>query len=323
MHPAKDDIAKASQQIGLTDSQAESLWQSLQDIRANKPKINFASFLIYIGSLIALLSLTWFYTGQLKSGYALLTSTAYALIFFSTSFYFWHTKKLKVPGGLLSALGIVMVPPIVYSLQNVMHWWPTPSSDHYGSFYRWAHGAWVPMEICTLLVACLVLYFVRFPFITVPIYFIISFMSMDAIDLLTDPETNHWRYYSAASIAVGTLLNVLAFVLYRKDLKDFGFWAYLFGMFLCWGGLTGWNTQTELGEFIYFSINVLFLLLAHFFHRKIFMVFGSLGVVVYMSHLAMVFSDSLMFSYILAAIGFSIMMLATFLLRSKKVPQLG
>lgn len=317
MHPIKNDIAKASKQIGLTDSQIENLWQAFQEIQTNKPKFSFSNALLYVGAIITFLSMTYFYTAHLKDSYSLFISIIYAIIFFGSGFYFWYGMKLRVPGGILSALGIVMVPLIIYSMQNVMDWWPS-SSIKYTGFYTWIHGNWVPMEICTLAIACLILYYIRFPFITVLIYIIISFMFLDAIDLLTDPKSDRWVYYSTASLALGTLLNILAFTLSRKDHKNFGFWSYLFGLFLFWSGLTSWNIQTEWGYFTYFLINAAFILLANFFHRKIFMVFGSFGIIYYISHLAYIFSDSLIFSYALGAIGFSIIIFATFLLRSRK-----
>lgn len=318
MHPTKDDIAKASKQIGLTSSQADSLWQALEEIQTNKPKSGFLTALLYVGAITAFLSMSWFYTAHLQNSYSLLISTAYALIFLGAGFYFWKRKKLKIPGGVLACLGIVMVPLIVYSLQNVMHWRPTSPANHYTSFYHWINGYFVPMEICTLSVACLVLYFIRFPFITVPIYFTLTFMSMDAIHLFADPKVDHWPYYCTASIAIGSLLNILGLALCRKDQKDFGFWSLLFGMFLCWIGLTFWNIETEWGHFTYFLIHFAFILLSSLLHRKIFIFFGSLGIICYIGHLAYVFSDSLMFSYALGAIGFSIIMLATFLMRSRK-----
>lgn len=318
MNSIKDDIAKASKQIGLTDSQVDNLWQALQEIQINTPKSGFLTALLYVGAITAFLSMSWFYTAHLENNYSLLISIAYALIFFGVGAYFWQAKKLKVPGGVLSSLGIIMVPLIVYSLQNVMGWWPTSSSNTYTGFYHWINSNWVPMEICTLGVACLVLYFIRFPFITVPIYFTLSFMSMDAIHLFTDPKVDHWLYYCIASITIGALLNFLGFALCRRDQKDFGFWSYLFGVFLCWIGITGWNIQTEWGYFTYFLINLAFILLSSFFHRKIFMFFGSLGIIYYIGHLAYTFSDSLMFSYVLGAVGFSVIVLATFLMRSRK-----
>ena len=62
--------------------------------------------------------MNWFYTVPLENSYSLLISIAYALIFFGAgSYYFWQTKKLKIPGRALSPLGILLVPLIFYSLQ--------------------------------------------------------------------------------------------------------------------------------------------------------------------------------------------------------------
>lgn len=204
-----------------------------------------------------------------------------------------------------------------------MHWWPAASSSDSIGLYQRINGSWLPMEISTFLIACLVLYFIRFPFITFLIYLALSFMSIDVIDLFTDPKSDRWFYYSVAFITMGSLLNVLAFALCRRDQKDFGFWSYFSGMSMCWGGLTAWKMETEWGYFVYFLINFLFILLSSFFHRKIFMFFGSLGIIYYIGHLAYIFSDSLGFSYVLGGIGFAIIVLVTFLMRSKKKRQGG
>lgn len=323
MNPINEDIAKASKKIGLTDSQANNFWQALQEIRADKSKSIYTTALLYFGAIIVLLSMTWFYNIKLVNSYSLVLSIAYALIFLGAGAYFWFAKKLRIPGGLLSTLGIFMVPLIVYSLQHVMHWWPTLTRDNYINYYQWVHGHWLIVEICTLLIACLVLYFIRSPFITIPIYSTLSFMSIDAIDLLVDLKKDKWIYYCIASITIGFLINVLAFILYRKGQKDFGFWSYLFGMFLLWSGLTALNIrETEWGNFIYLLINVAFILLSKFFHRKIFLIFGYLGIIFYIGYLALIHSGSLMLPYVVGAIGFFIIMLATFLLLSKKRGQI-
>jgi hypothetical protein len=88
MNPIKDAIAKASKQIGLTDSQADNLWQALQEIQINKPKSGFLTALLYVGAITAFLSMSWFYTAHLENSYSLLISIVYALIFFSAGSYF-------------------------------------------------------------------------------------------------------------------------------------------------------------------------------------------------------------------------------------------
>ncbi len=317
MNTIKDDITKASKQIGLTDSQVEVLWQTLQEIQTNKPKFNLSIILLYFGTIITLLSMTWFYTAHLNSEKSLLISIIYGLIFFGIGAYLWCAKKLRISGGLLFSLGIVMIPLIIYSLQTFMNWWPTSAPDDYQGFYYWIRSEWLPMEISTLLIACLVLYFIRFPFITVLIYSVIWFISMDAVFLFFGAQQDFFAHYSIVSISIGTLLNVLGYYLHKKNHMDFAFWSYLFGMLLCWTGLSVWDIQTEWGYFTYFLINSAFVFLSIFFHRKIFLFFGSLGIVYYIGHLAYIFSDSPMFSYVLAAIGFAIIILTTVLLRSR------
>lgn len=318
MNPNKDDIARASQEIGLSDAQIDRLWDALQQVQANKPKSGLLPSFLYLGGLIAFVSMTWFYTGDLADSHVLFISLLYALIFFGTGTYFWHVKKLKAPGGMLASLGVIMVPLIVYSLETVLDLWPQPLPFDYAGFYRWAHGNWVPMEICTLLVAFLTLYFIRFPFITLFIYGLVAFMSVDAILLLTSPQSNQRLYFCIASITIGSLINALAFNLYKKNLSNFGFWAYLAGMFFCWNGLTFLNIKTEWGYLMYLAVNILFILVANFFHRRIFLTFGYLGVVFYIGHIAYKMSDSPLFSFVLAAIGFATIILSSFLMRTNK-----
>lgn len=320
MNLTKEDILNASKKANLTELQVDAFWKALEEIELNKPKSNFLKALLYFGAIIAFLSMTWFYTANLENSYSLIISTLYAFIFFASGFYFWTIKKLKAPGGVLSSLGIVMIPLIVYSLQNVMHLWTEPSEHSYSGFYRWISGNWVPMEVCTLTAAFTVLHFIRFPFISALIYFILTFMCMDAIYLFAGP--GHFHYYPVASISIGSILTALGVILDKKHQKEFSFWSYLFGMFLCCAGMNTLNIETEWGHFFCFLMSALFIFVSSLCHRKIFIFFGSLGVIFYMGHLAHVFSDSFLFSYILGAIGFSIITLTAFLMRSKKKQQI-
>lgn len=305
----KKEIANAGKQIGLSDAQVEALWCALQ--KKNRSEGIFSTILLYLGALIIFLAMTWFYTANLTSTYSLLISTFYAILFLGSGFYFWRVKQLKIPGGVLTSLGIVMIPLILYSLQSIFG--QVPFSNDYSAFYRWISGKWVLIEIGTLLAACLVFYFIRFAFITVLIYGTLAFMTMDVVHLLAGSDRDPWGYYCIAAMSMGVLLNTLAFILYRKELKDFGFWSYLFGMLLFSSGLNCYSIEGEWEHFIYLIIHCALLFMSGFFHRKIFLFFGFLGVIRYLGHLTYIFSDSLLFSYILAGIGFAIIMFASVL----------
>jgi hypothetical protein len=305
----KSEIVRAGKRIGLSEAQVEQLWCALQERK--RPGQFFLAALLYMGALSIFLAMTWFYVANLKNGYSLLISTIYGLLFFGSGFYFWYGKKLRVSGGVLASLGIVMVPLIIYSLQSVGS---RTFTSEYSGFYRWVSGEWVWMELGTLLIACLVLYFVRFAFITVLIYGTLTFMTMDLF---------HGSHYSAVAIVIGALLNALGFVLWRKERRDFGFWSYLFGMLLCSSGLNYWNLQSEWSYLVYLLVHCGFLLVSSFFHRKIFLFFGSLGIIRYVGHLTYIFSDSLLFSYVLGGVGFVIILFASIRARSgvKKIDE--
>ena len=92
-------------------------------------------------------------------------------------------------------------------------------------------------------------------------------------------------------------------------MEDFAFWCYLFGLMAFWGGLTSMDSGSELKRFIYLLINVGLVGIAVKLRRSAFLVFGALGVYVYLGHLAwQVFKDSLLFPFILALLGLSLIL---------------
>jgi hypothetical protein len=70
------------------------------------------------------------------------------------------------------------------------------------------------------------------------------------------------------------------------------------------------NSDSELGKLAYCGINVLLILVGAVVGRRVFAVFGGLGVAFYLGHLSQkVFTDSLMFPFALSLIGIAIIYL--------------
>jgi hypothetical protein len=89
--------------------------------------------------------------------------------------------------------------------------------------------------------------------------------------------------------------------------RDFAFWLYIFGTLTFWGGLTMQESDSEVGKFIYLLINVGLVALGAIFGRRVFAVFGGLGIAFYLGHLSYkVFKDSLLFPFALTFIGLAI-----------------
>jgi len=86
--------------------------------------------------------------------------------------------------------------------------------------------------------------------------------------------------------------------------EDFAFWGYLFGLMAFWGGLSIMDSGSELSKFAYASINLALIGLSVLLRQRSFIVFGSMGVMGYIGHLAYrVFENSLMFPFVLTLIG--------------------
>ena len=80
-----------------------------------------------------------------------------------------------------------------------------------------------------------------------------------------------------------------------------------------WGGITATSNGTALTKALYCAMNVGFLFLAVFLGRRVFAVFGTIGIAIYLGDLAQkVFKDSLLFPFALSLIGVGIIALGLY-----------
>jgi hypothetical protein len=90
-------------------------------------------------------------------------------------------------------------------------------------------------------------------------------------------------------------------------------------MFAFWGGLTLLEGGNELDWFIYGLINAGLMVLSVLLQRRVFVVFGALGVFGYVGHLAWeIFEDSLLFPFALSAAGIAIIALGILYARNRE-----
>jgi hypothetical protein len=86
--------------------------------------------------------------------------------------------------------------------------------------------------------------------------------------------------------------------------RRFGFWLHLAGAAAFWGSLTMHEGAHEWQAFLYCLINIALVFLSVYLGRRIYAVFGAIGIAIYLGHLAStIFEDSLLFSFALSAIG--------------------
>jgi hypothetical protein len=133
-------------------------------------------------------------------------------------------------------------------------------------------------------------------------------MSMDLTPWIFNVSHFDWEMRRIVSIWFGLgILSVAWIVDYNSKSRDFGFWLHLFGLMAFWGAVTAAEGSTELSKAIYCLMNVGLLAVAVIIVRRVYAVFGTIGITIYLGHLAdVVFKDSLLFPFALSLIGVAV-----------------
>nr|WP_321513043.1 DUF2157 domain-containing protein [uncultured Pseudodesulfovibrio sp.] len=312
MRFTKKDLDWAAETRVITPEVRDSLVDAFQQKYADKPSLSFANVLYYLGGLIVIGSMTLYVSTAWKDlggiGH-LAVALLYAGAFLLAGRWLWKGKGQIIPGGILVTAAVCMTPMAVYGVQEVTGWWVWNEPGAYSDFYRWIKSGWFIMEVSTIVAGLAALRWCRFPFIMLPVAFSLWFMSMDVTAVLYGPEFS-WEQRKLVSVWFGLVMLVGSFLVDRRTEQDFAFWGYLFGMFAFWGGLTSMDSDTELGKFMYCCINLLLIGVSVLVQRRVFIVFGGIGVSIYIGHLAYdVFESELLFAFALSCVGLAVIAL--------------
>jgi hypothetical protein len=290
---------------------------------ASGPRFDFAHLLWYAGALIVIGAMGLFSTlafSQMGGQALAITAFVYAGLFWAGGHYLWATKQLTTPGGLLIAIAVSMAPLATYGVQDALGWWGQfGRPGDYKSFYPLIKGSWILMEVAAIVTAAIALRFYRFPFIVSIIAFALWFMSMDLAPWIAGIEDTDWEIRRQVSVWFGAAMLVVAYITDRVQKRgDFAFWLYLFGVMTFWGGISFTSGGTVLQKAIYCAMNVAFLFTGVFLARRVFAVFGVIGISMYLGDLAnKVFKDSLMFPFALSLIGVAVIALGLLYYRNQ------
>src|SRR5829696_5354281 len=327
MRVSKQDFAGAASEGMISEGQAEDLWRVLERRDADRPRFDLPHVAYYLGALVVISAMTWFMTlgWERFGGRGILAiSLSYALGFVVAGGLLWREKGLRIPGGLLVTAAVCMVPLAVYGFERMTGMWLQGTPVAYEDFYDYIKGGWFPMEVATVGAGLVALRFFRFPFLTAPIAFALWFMSMDLSPLIYGEHYYEAQGYQVVSLVFGLVVLVGAYVVDRRTEEDYAFWGYLFGMFAFWGGLTLLEGGGELDWFFYSLVNLALVILSVLLQRRVFIVFGSVGVFGYVGHLAWeIFEDSLVFPFVLSAVGIAIIALGILYAKNKERVERG
>lgn len=294
----------------ISREQADRLAQFLAG--GAQPRFTFVHVLYYLGGMIAIGAMTLFMTlgwNALGGWGGAATALLYGVLALLLTHWLLQHKHLPIPAGIMATLAVAMVPLAIFAAQMALGYWG--ADKPYRDYHRYIDGRWIMIEFGTLAMGAALLWRYRFPFMLMPIAVTLWYMSMDLVPLLFG-DYQDWEVRKAVSAWFGLAMILLAFWvdLRSRFSRDYAFWLYLFGVLAFWGGLSLMHSGSELGKLAYCGVNVAMVLIGATLGRRVFAVFGGLGIAGYLGHLSWsLFKDSLVFPFALSAIGFAIIWL--------------
>jgi hypothetical protein len=298
----------------ISGEQAARLAEFLSRSEAmrDEPRFSFVHVLYYLGGMLAIGALSLFMTlawNRLSGWGGFATAICYAVLFLALTHWFLERKRLWIPAGIMATLAVVTVPLAIFSAQMALGYWD--ASRPYRDYHVFIDGRWIMMELGTLAAGVILLWRYRFPFMLMPIAVTLWYLSMDLVPFLFG-DWRDWEIRKWVSLWFGLATTLVAFWVdvRSRASRDYAFWLYIFGVLTFWGGLTWMRSDNELSKLLYCGINVSMILAGAVLGRRVFAVFGGLGVAIYLGHLASrVFRDSLLFPLALTAIGLAVIWL--------------
>lgn len=336
----REDLQAAADAGVLNPAEIDGLLAFLGEREAlapSQPRARFSGthVLYYLGGMLAISAASLFATlavEVLGMGALLALSLAYGLVALKVALLL-EKRGFGLPAGIFATLALALVPLAVYALQHVLGFWPEAGRDlNYRDFHRVIDWRWLLMELATLAAGVVMLWRLRYSFLTMPIAVTLWYMGMDivpALVLQAGGDTGWfdgaaWELRKRISLVFGMVMLLGAFFvdLRSRYSQDYAFWLYLFGLLTFWGALTSMGSGALAGKLFYLAINFVLVFAGAVLSRRVFAVFGSIGIAIVLGDLSWnLFKDSFAFVLVLTLFGFALIGLG--LWWSKREAELG
>jgi hypothetical protein len=313
MQIEREDLDAAVAKQILAVEQAAALWKHLEDAHPAKARFTGLNVAYYFGALVVIAAMGWLMTlgFQAMGPWAVcLIAIAYALVFIR--FGNKLQADLPIPAGLLYTMAVCMTPLAVWGLERGSGFWPASDPGNYRDFFPFIRASWIWMEAATVVSALFALRQMKFSFLVAPAAVALWFMSMDLAAYLSG-QGSSWNLPLARNVSLvfGLGMLFIAYLADRRTEADLSFWLYLFGMTALWGALSSMDSGSQLRRFLYCLLNIFFIVVSVALRRRVFLIYGALGVNAYLVTLAWrVFENSVLFPFALTALGLGVIWIA-------------
>ena len=312
MQIEREDLDEAVSRQVLEAEQAAALWKQLEQKYPARARFTGLNVAYYFGALVVIAAMGWLMTLGFQSlgpWAVFFIALAYALVFARAGARLW--KELPIPGGLLYSMAVCMTPLVVWGLERGSGFWPASDPGNYRDFFPYIRSSWIWMEAATVLAALVALRKVKFSFLVAPAAVALWFMSMDLTSFLHGESSWSSDLYREVSIVFGLVMLFVAYLADHRTEADLSFWLYFFGMTAFWGAISSMDSGSELRRLLYCLLNLGFIAVSVPLRRRVFLVYGALGVNAYLVSLSYrIFKDSVLFPFALTALGLGVIAVA-------------
>jgi len=231
----------------------------------------------------------------------------YVIVCFYLAVTYWPAKNTQTVGGVLAVVSVMLFP---IGVQTILKYYDLNSVTFPGIYG----------ETGLILYAALALYKIRFPFLTMPLYFGFYFLQFTVTIGILGPN---WSQFFFKYITLGNGLVMLSSSLKISSNpswgSDYSWWGYIFSSCLIGGPVNTilWNNGCMpffFNGLLYLLFNGAFMLMSVKLNVNIFLIWGALGTFSYLSYLSYTyFAGSYLFPIILSLIGFLIIKIAIYI----------
>ncbi len=315
MKITRADLDQAARDGVIDAAQVVPLWAALSRRASTEGEARFdvPNVAYYLGAVLVIVAMLLFMTlawREYGGGSLLILGAVYGVCFVAAGTHFWRRDDTPIAGGLLLTLAVFMVPLIVLGAQFMAGLWPPGVGQS-------APGPTLNrlvIETATLFAALVMVAFVRFSFLAVPIVATVWLISVDIVPYLFGPPGGRAAIEEYMAVLFGLAAMAVSWVLDHRTREDYAFWGYLGGLLSFWFGLAGLTLfNIDAGEavkFLFALAGLVSIVLSVLFARPIFVIFGSLAVLAWLFHVAYgLFEDSLLFPVVLSLIGIAVLWL--------------
>ena len=216
-------------------------------------------------------------------------------------------------GDLLIFAGTGVAPLAVYTVLRMLSLWPNSAdAASYQAFYRTIDANWLMLETASIAITLAVIWFTRFPLLTLLLGFWGWYLSMDITELLTGHDDFAWgpaEWWVGTAVGLA-MLGIGVWQQRRLGGQAWSRWFYLFGHVTLFCNLAALALDDgAMPGLLFLAVYVGSVVASVRLQSRVFLVFGALGIYAYIAKLAFdVFDRSLGFSLALAVIGLLIVL---------------